>query len=83
MHEGPPKPEAAPEEPGVDLFEGLVAKGEWGEETERALDELLEKHEEDLYMLYLNYRESGLADDLSPHERRMYEWLAEVFGHLP
>ncbi len=79
MSEGPPKPESAPTESGVDAFQDLVAKGEWSDETEATLDSLIESHEEDFYMLYLNYKESGLVDTLPDHERQMYEWLAKQF----
>jgi hypothetical protein len=72
--------ETAPAESGVDAFEALVSRGVWNAETEAALDALFEKHEEDLYMLFLNYQESGVVDELPDHERRMYEWLEQKFG---
>jgi hypothetical protein len=74
------QPESATATSGVEAYEALVTKGEWTAETEATLDSLIEKHEEDLYMLFLNYRESGLVDELPDHERRMYEWLVEKFG---
>lgn len=79
MTEGTPKPESAPTS-GFSIFEALVEKGEWTAETEAALARLLEAHEEDLYQLFLNYRESGLIAELPAHERRMYEWLDREFS---
>ncbi len=79
MSEGPSKRETAPSLSGFEAYEALVTKGEWTAETEVALDSLIEKHEEDLYMLFLNYRESGLVDELPEHERRMYDRLAAQF----
>lgn len=66
--------------PGFDEYSALVGRGEYTAETEASLRTLLEKYEEDLYMLYLNYKESGLVDELPGHERRMYEWLAKEFA---
>lgn len=71
--------EFAPISSGIEAYEALITKGEWTPETEAALNSLIEKHEADLYMLFLNYRESGLVDELPEHERRMYEWLAAQF----
>ncbi len=74
--EGPPKKESPPDISGVDLFERLVNTGTWNEVV---LEEIFETHPEDLYMLYLNYTESGLWTELPEHERKMYDWLAARF----
>lgn len=82
MSEGPPKPEAEPVRSGFDALESLVKKGQWGPATEEALAHLIEKYEEDFYMAYLVYRDSGLVDELPEHERKIYEWLADAFASL-
>ena len=46
---------------------------------EEKLRALLESNEADLYMIYLNYKESGLVDELPEHERSAYEWLKNKF----
>jgi len=65
-----------------EIFEALIKKAEWSGETEEQLQELLESHETDLYMMYLTYNESGLVDELSEYERRVYQWLDTRFGKL-
>ena len=82
MREELPKPESTPPISGIDAFETLVNKGEWNPKVQAELDALLESHAEDLYMLYLNYKESGLVDSLPDHERQMYDRLAERFEQL-
>ncbi len=81
MSEGPPRPEASPVESGVDGFVAILEKGEWSAAAEKALADLIEKYPDGLYMLYLNYRRSGLVDepDFPDHERKMYEQLERAF----
>jgi hypothetical protein len=79
MHEGSPGPESVPPISGIDAFENLVNAGVWDVKTETALDELLKTYPDDLYMLYLTYKESGLVHELAEHERNMYERLAKEF----
>jgi hypothetical protein len=79
MSERPPKFESGPHAPGIDAFEKLVNEGQWNTEVEKALEELLEKYEIDLYMLYLNYVESGIVEELPEHERQMFERLEVEF----
>jgi hypothetical protein len=78
--EKPSNRESLPEN-GVDQFEKLVNAGTWDEETIMALEGIFETYPDDLYMLYLNYTESGLVEEgeLPEHELRMYEWLKEKF----
>ena len=80
---GPPKAppqESAPEVDPYQTFEALVQQGVWSPETEEKLNPLLESHESDMYMIYLNYQESGLVDELSEYEHRLYDWLKNQFG---
>ena len=79
MSEKIPRPESAPEGDPYDAFDALIKEDEWSQRTEEKLRALLESHEEDLYMIYLNYQESGLVDELPEHERRLYDWLKKEF----
>jgi hypothetical protein len=79
MTEKPPRPESAPEADPYQEFEMLIAEQQWTPEVEERLRTLIELHEEDMYMMYLNYTESGLVEELSAHERRLYEWLKAEF----
>jgi hypothetical protein len=74
-----PRPESAPTIDPYEAFEMFAAGGEWSPAAERKFSALLESHEADVYMLYLNYKESGLVDELPEHERSLYEWLAKKF----
>ncbi|MHB8661014.1 MAG: hypothetical protein ACYC75_03760 [Minisyncoccota bacterium] len=77
--ERPPRPESTPEADPYQAFEALTKEQQWSPETEAKLRTLLESHEVDLYMIYLNYKESGLVDKLSEYEHRLYEWLKNKF----
>jgi len=79
MSEKIPSPESAPEVDPYQAFEELIVQIEWSSATEEKLRALLESHEDDLYMIYLNYTESGLVDELPEQERRLYEWLRNEF----
>lgn len=79
MAEGPPKPERE-SGAGVDAFERLVNGGVWNADVEGALREIQKTHPEDLYMLYLNYIESGIVSELPEHELGMFRWLEAQFG---
>ena len=93
---GPPEPpkaenlsskESAPDIDPYRAFEVLVERGVWSAEMEEELKTLLESHEEALYMIYLNYLEFGIADELansddesSRYERRLVDWLRDAFS---
>ena len=71
--------EAAPKLDPYKVFEALTEKGVWSSEVEATLNGLFESHEDDLYMIYRTYEESGLVDELSEYEQRLYEWLKNAF----
>ncbi len=82
MSEKPPPPESAPKLDPYQAFEMLVEENRWSPETEEKLRIILESNEIDLYMIYLNYKESGLVDELSEYERRLYDWLKSKFEEV-
>ncbi|MEK7505704.1 MAG: hypothetical protein AAB597_02310 [Patescibacteria group bacterium] len=82
MSEKTPPPESAPEPDPYQAFEALVGENKWSLETEEKLRTLLESNESDMYMIYLTYKESGLVDELSKYERRLYDWLKSKFEEV-
>ncbi len=79
MSEEQPNSESEPECDPYGTFENLVGLEQWLPDTKEKLRELLETHEVDMYMIYLNYTESELVDELPEHERQIYEYLKNVF----
>ncbi len=79
MSEKRPRPESALAADPYKEFELLTQQKGWSPEIEERLRILAELHETDLYMIYLNYTESGLVDELSEYESKLYNWLKDKF----
>ena len=79
MSEKMSRSESAPKADPYEVFEAFSKEGEWSPAMEEKLRALLESNESDVYMIYLNYKESGLVDELPEHERSAYEWLKNKF----
>lgn len=82
MSERMPNHESAPKIDPYDFVEKFAEDGEWSSETEDQFSKLFESHEVDLYMIYLNYKESGLVDELPEHESSLYKWLDDKFKDI-